>query len=242
MRKPARWKKEAVTLTYVLGDVHGRADRFRAMLDRIRFTGQDTLYLLGDMIDRNPDGIELLQQVRKTENMQMILGNHEHMMLQALAEPTRPLFGRNEKRDLWYYNGGEVTHRAFRSLEKTEQKELLDWLADLPLNLELNCAGRDWLLVHGSPAASFPTRGHAYPDETSYAVWERLDPFTENDFPELTILCGHTPTVYFRAANPMEIVRNGNVICLDCGCAFPQRVGGRLACLCLETDEVFYTD
>lgn len=47
-------------MKYVISDVHGRYDLFIKMLDKISFSDNDTLYLLGDMIDRGPDGIKLL--------------------------------------------------------------------------------------------------------------------------------------------------------------------------------------
>ena len=45
---------------YVMSDLHGEADRFHAMLKKIRFSEDDTMVLLGDVIDRGPDGIALL--------------------------------------------------------------------------------------------------------------------------------------------------------------------------------------
>lgn len=37
---------------YVMSDIHGEADRFHAMLEKIHFSDDDTLYILGDVIDR----------------------------------------------------------------------------------------------------------------------------------------------------------------------------------------------
>ena len=67
---------------YVVADIHGEADRFHAMLEKIQFSDEDTLYIIGDVIDRGPDGIKLLQEIMNTPNMVMLLGNHEYMMLQ----------------------------------------------------------------------------------------------------------------------------------------------------------------
>ena len=38
--------------TYVMSDIHGMGSLLEEMLEKIRFSGQDTLYILGDMIDR----------------------------------------------------------------------------------------------------------------------------------------------------------------------------------------------
>ena len=46
--------------SYVVADIHGEADRFYAMLEKIQFSDIDMMYILGDVIDRGPDGIKLL--------------------------------------------------------------------------------------------------------------------------------------------------------------------------------------
>ena len=47
-------------MVYVLSDVHGRIDRFESILHQIDLNEDDRLYVLGDVIDRNAGGIELL--------------------------------------------------------------------------------------------------------------------------------------------------------------------------------------
>ena len=74
--------------TYVMSDIHGERELFHKMLQRIAFSEDDTLYILGDVIDRGTDGIALLKEIKETPNMVMLLGNHEHMMLQY----SHPLF------------------------------------------------------------------------------------------------------------------------------------------------------
>ena len=43
------------------------------------------LILLGDVIDRGPDGIALLLEIMEIPNAIMLLGNHKYMMLQYLS-------------------------------------------------------------------------------------------------------------------------------------------------------------
>lgn len=66
-----------------MSDIHGEYDRYMAMLDLIQFSEQDTLYILGDVIDRKPGGIEILQDIMRRPNVHMIIGNHEQMMLDS---------------------------------------------------------------------------------------------------------------------------------------------------------------
>ena len=46
-------------MTYVMSDIHGDSERFRAMLRKIEFSADDTIYILGDVIDRGSNGIPL---------------------------------------------------------------------------------------------------------------------------------------------------------------------------------------
>ena len=41
--------------TYVMSDIHGMSHLLKEMLEKIRFSAEDRLYILGDMIDRGPD-------------------------------------------------------------------------------------------------------------------------------------------------------------------------------------------
>ena len=48
---------------YVCSDIHGMYDLYCRMLETVQFSDGDHLYILGDMIDRGPDGIKILQDV-----------------------------------------------------------------------------------------------------------------------------------------------------------------------------------
>ena len=66
-------------MIYVLSDIHGNLRRFNSVMEQINLKQSDTLYILGDVIDRYPDGIKILQKIMKMKNAQMLLGNHEYM-------------------------------------------------------------------------------------------------------------------------------------------------------------------
>lgn len=73
-------------MIYVMSDIHGNLKRFHSVMRQIRLTSSDTLYVLGDVIDRYPDGIRILKRIRSMENVKLLLGNHEYMMLCLLDE------------------------------------------------------------------------------------------------------------------------------------------------------------
>lgn len=55
------------------------------MLNKIQFTDEDELYILGDIMDRGPNSIDIYYFVKAMPNVHMIKGNHEIMMRQSLA-------------------------------------------------------------------------------------------------------------------------------------------------------------
>ena len=46
--------------TYVMSDIHGMGELLENMLEKLSFSEEDTLYILGDMIDRGPDPAKVL--------------------------------------------------------------------------------------------------------------------------------------------------------------------------------------
>ena len=45
-------------MTYCISDIHGEYGRYLEMLEKINFSDEDKLYVLGDVIDRNPCTIQ----------------------------------------------------------------------------------------------------------------------------------------------------------------------------------------
>ena len=62
-------------MIYVMSDIHGMADRYQEMLELIDFNEQDTLYVLGDIIDRGNGSIKVLQDMMRRPNVHGIFGN-----------------------------------------------------------------------------------------------------------------------------------------------------------------------
>ena len=220
---------------YVMGDIHGHLKRFVSVLDQIQLKDADTLYILGDVIDRNPDGLHILSRIMKMSNARMILGNHEYMMLQALTTELPILY--EDYLELWYSNGGDVTHEAWKQLSPDRQNEMLSYIASLPLNLEVSVNGKQYLLVHGAPAAWYSPVVSHYHSQEEFAVWQRIT--LQDTAPKgRVVIFGHTPTQLYQHEVPPKIWTHEGFIGIDCGCAFQ---GGRLACVRLEDMRVFYS-
>ena len=69
-------------MIYVTSDLHGYPlEKFQKMLRDADFSDNDFLFILGDVIDRGEEGVELLRWIMNQTNMELILGNHEAMLL-----------------------------------------------------------------------------------------------------------------------------------------------------------------
>lgn len=227
-------------MTYILSDIHGNERRFRSVLKQIRLRPEDTLYVLGDVIDRHPDGIRILRRIMNMPNAKMLLGNHEYMMLRALGFPKDSNIDDGRATAHWYRNGGKVTHDHLKHLRKSLRQEIVDYLTGLPLHYDLEVNGRHYKLVHAAPEELYAPEP-LYPTPIHFSVWKRLDP--DAALPgDYTLVFGHSTTSHYQDAVPMELWYGHRRIGIDCGSGHPEGSAGRLACLRLEDGAVFYSE
>lgn len=231
-------------MTYCISDIHGELDRFEEMLKLIGFNDNDTLYILGDVVDRGRKSIDILERIIDSPNMKMILGNHEKMMLDVIA-PKECLITRDisEYRQLWLLNGGKETFREFTYKRTAQEKQrIIRFLRSLPLFLDLEIGEKRFHLVHG-----YPTRLiSGYPIENKDdCIWKRVSSATTlSRFIDKNTICivGHTPTPYLTQnfSKPFKIYHGDGWIDIDCACGNLGVENRRLACLRLEDMKEFY--
>jgi len=243
-------------MVYVMSDIHGNLQRFESIMNQINLQPEDTLFILGDVIDRYPDGIKIIRKIMKMPNVQMLLGNHEYMMLNAIATPYDPnsraeTYFHEDQLYLWYYNEGDVTHNYIKHIRKELRKEVFEYLRNLPVNVEITVNGQKYRLVHGSPVELYKDYHYKYANELECAVWHRWagsDPECKGCIG----IFGHTPTDHYQFESPMKIWYSNSKrrIGIDCGCGYPvpnpkykcrSRIG-RLACLRLDDMKEFYSE
>ncbi len=232
-------------MTYVMSDIHGNAIRFNSIMAQIDLQPEDTLYVLGDVIDRYPDGIRILRLLMDAPNVKMLLGNHEEMMLRALDSDTEDSRIHDEDIRHWYRNGGDVTHAYLKHIRKSVRREIFDYLRSLPVNIDIKVNGEAYKLVHGAPVEQYADHWFRYESPEEFAVWYRMK-YIEPEIKGVTIIFGHTPTERYQENKPLEIWHSteGGRIGIDCGSGYPMygAVSGRLACLRLDDMKVFYSE
>ncbi len=230
-------------MIYVVSDIHGMYDRYEKLLEVIAFKDTDTLYLLGDVIDRGPDGIRIMQDIMKRKNVVMFLGNHEHMMLMHLA-------GLDTRSWTMPNNGGKVTLEDFLKLSREEREQIVLYLNDSYIVKHLCINGRRFALSH---IGVFRDDKDRLTKKVTFRssqdmVWgqHRYDPGNIRYYPEelcpTTFISGHIITrryrnIYFDDDSIYEqIFDNGcRYIDIDCGCALGMGAG-YLACLSINEE------
>ena len=221
---------------YAIGDVHGQLDRLRAVHDMIRDdlrsapVARALIVHLGDYIDRGPDSagcLQLLDQGSPVPGVPCtnLLGNHEQMLLEALAEPAAA--------DLWLKNGGKETLRSW-SIDPASDPA--GWAALIPTrhlallwSLPAKLVCKPYLFVHAGVRPGIKLPMQSLDDmlwiRAGFLDWEGT---MLPDAPGLRIVHGHTPS--------LEPDLQPNRLGIDTNAAR----GGKLTCAALSSDSVYY--
>ena len=227
-------------MIYAMSDLHGCYDKYIKMLEKINFNNNDTLYILGDIVDRGPDGIKILLDIYNRKNVIVIQGNHDYSACRILKmfcmssddseyERAKSLYA------FWRIDGGKPTYEAFVALPPEEQKRILAYMNSFLIYEEITVGERKFFMSH-----TVPEKERMKNFET--VMWQEFiagEPEYEKQyFSDKYIITGHTPTDFIDPEFKGRIWRANNHIAIDCGAVF----GNPLGCICLDTLEEFYVE
>lgn len=230
-------------MTYVMGDLHGALDRFCEMLEKIRFKNTDTLYILGDIVDKGADSIKLLQNLSYRPNVYPVMGNHEKMAFDLLSElPSEA--GQINPADFdeetlakilaWSKDGGMPTISEFMKLSSDEKEGVLEYLEEMPPYEIAEVGGKVFILAHAGIAGfDSSLELDSYEPEAFYS--EGAD-YTKQYFDKFYLVTAHTPTDEINPSYQDKIYFGNNHIAIECGTSD----GGALACYCLDNGKEYY--
>lgn len=167
-----------------IGDIHGCSIALRTLLDAVKPGSDDVLITLGDYVDRGPDSkgvLDTLLELEKTTQLKPLLGNHEILFIDAMAEQLDV--------EAWLRVGGRETLLSYAPDHTT-----LSWNHVSAEHMEFlneRCL-RHWetekhLFVHANANAVFPLTEQS----DDWLFWTRFD----DSYPHVsgkTMVCGHT--------------------------------------------------
>ena len=237
----SRWRAAEISAgqrIYAIGDIHGRLDLFKQLIDLIaaddaaRDAADTKLILLGDYVDRGPHSAQSLKYLREivapAGNVTFLMGNHEEYMLAAYDGDLTSLTP-------WLRYGGWETLRSYglgdALIEKRDASVIGAMRMAIPhedimflRKLAISRHVGDYLFVHAGIAPGTPLEVQNDHD----MLWIR-DQFVNDDRDHGAIIVhGHTVT------ERPELRRNR--IGVDTG-AYDS---GRLSAVGLQADQQWF--
>jgi len=148
--------------TYAIGDIQGCYVEFCKLLDLLNFdTASDRLLLVGDLVNRGPNSLEVLRFVKNLgENAECVLGNHDLHLL-AVAHGVKSV---------------RPSDTLDGVLTAPDRSELLTWLRHRPL-IYLHAAPRTVIVHAGLPPQWDTTAALLFAEEVERRL--RADSFDE---------------------------------------------------------------
>ena len=173
---------------YFCSDLHGEYDAFFRLLDKISFSDDDNVYILGDIIDKGADSSRLVLALSDMKNVFAILGNHEYYFLKHYALCVDD-YSSGSIDDLWLKVG-----EYFQDDPRPFPPRAADYIENLPYYIE----EKDFICVHAG--VMLDSSGKILPMESQSPNHMIFDRTFKDDgvLPEKskTVLFGHTPCSY----------------------------------------------
>ena len=231
-------------MIYVMSDIHGLYDQYKQMLDKINFKDNDTLYVLGDVVDRGEQPMKVLHDMSMRANIYPIMGNHDYIaaiLLERLSvEITENNYATHiddnimELLAAWFQDGGKPTLDDYERLPLDEREYILEYLKEFAPYETVTVNGQRYILTHAGLHESADLRNLDSFDLKDY-VTATID-YSKIYFKDAILVTGHTPTFHLGEEWRSKVFRANNHLAIDTGGVF----GENFACVCLDTGEEFY--
>lgn len=152
-------------------DLHGRYDLFRQIQNHM--ISEDKCVCLGDSIDRGPEGIKILQELRKDKRFICLLGNHEEIMVDVCRDYEE---GITCSLPYWYENGGEPTLEGYNKISTLgnmfAKESFLNWVSKFPKRYDyVNPNGTNFILTHSGFSPNYGKDEYLWNREHFYDEW-----------------------------------------------------------------------
>lgn len=230
----------------VISDIHGNLPFLKGLLEKVRFSPEDTLILLGDLVEKGKYSLQTVRYVmelEKTHQVYTLCGNCDAYILGFFETDAydksffqdflqRPMTKHSILRQMGR-QAGLKDLRNLANLRKTIQKTHEDiwvWLKNLPHIYE----SQDYFFVHGGVSSM--------EDNPQLLAWDCMKNdyfYSQNHSFEKYMVVGHCPTTLYHQdiqnASPI-LDHQRKIISIDGGCVL--KLDGQLNALLLEKGEI----
>lgn len=225
-------------MIYVMSDLHGCYDKYKRMLKEIRFGDSDTLYVLGDVVDRGPKGLKILLDMSRRKNVVFLWGNHDFLAMQILNKMYDQMGFVSDEMELclqmWVFDGGNTTWDEFERISPQNRRKVLEYLLTGRSHVQIEVNGRKFFLAHTVPVKmKMLNLQDCKIDDFLEGTPEYEQTYYEDEY----IVTGHTPTGLIAEEYSGRIYVKNNHIAIDCGAVFEN---GRLGCIRLNDMKEYY--
>jgi len=162
---------------WIVGDIHGYKETLNSLISNLNLGLEDIVVCLGDMVDRGPDSVGVVNLFMCENNLYSLKGNHEEMLLSDWLKTGG--FGNYSDTGFW---------STIKPLTREEMQRIRKFISSLPTEIVLE----KFRLVHAG-YSDMPYSSNLEQQTDNERLWSR-DIFTVNyPFdPERTIIVGHT--------------------------------------------------
>lgn len=202
-----------------VGDIHGCLSTLQALIAKAGPVEQ--IVSVGDLIDRGPDSLGVVKYCIDN-NIQVCLGNHEFMALEAISKYLGPDYP-YKRMDLldsdWFANGGSG---VFDSCSKEDLQFMLDYFKSLPIYIKTDYTHNELPVVVSHTCLNnytYDILNATQDDLRAHAesfVWSRTQAVNTAKFFNIY---GHTPTDYLDIKGAVPRI-SPTGINLDTGCVY----------------------
>ena len=210
-------------MTYLISNLFGQYEAFIKLMDKINLKGTDNLYLMGDVADKGPEPIKLIQDLACRPNLYPILGNHDFFAYKMLSKfIDMPADGdvmkylspaEEQMFDEWMSMGGNVTLKQFLALDEFDREDIIDYLSEFSLYEEVTVDGVDYVMVHAGIDNFSPDK-----DMEDYSFTELIfhpADYSKVYFPDKVLVTAHTPVSELGHSEKSLFYKSNGHLCIN---------------------------
>lgn len=216
---------------FVITDIHGCAKTFKAILEKVKFSDKDSLYILGDMINKGPRSKQVLDHIMRlyaSQSVVILRGNHEQVFLdqlerKKLSKRFKQIDGMATLKSFGVKHVKEIPGRYLKFIKKTTLSEV---------------QGR-YIMVHAG--LDFSQKDPLSANTKQYKIRNWYKNIDYEWLGDRIILHGHSPITKHRVKFQAAHIEINKYLDLDAGCVYTDKKGkGRLAIFEMDTQSITF--